>query len=45
MEHNTRDLDFVIKLFDGFFSQKRIQKRLNVIDNKHITGWEIWFQI
>jgi len=45
VEHNIRDLDFVIKLFDGFFSQKRIQKRLDVIDNRHITGWEIWFQI
>lgn len=40
-----RDFDFTVKLFDNFFSRKKIQKRLSIINEKEITGWEIWWQI
>jgi len=45
MGQDQRDFDFTVKLFDNFFSQKRIQKRLNIIREEEITGWEIWWQI
>jgi len=45
MGRSKRDYDFTVQLFNGFFSQKRIQKRLNIIKDKGITGWEIWWQI
>jgi hypothetical protein len=45
MGQSQRDFDFTVELFDNFFSQKRIQKRLSIIREKGITGWEIWWQI
>jgi hypothetical protein len=45
MGKEKRDFDFTVQLFDSFFSQKRIQKRLNIIEDKEITGWEVWWQI
>ncbi|WP_393949862.1 hypothetical protein [Vibrio cholerae] len=40
-----RDYEFVLGLVSSFFGQKHIQKRFQVIENKPITGWEIWFQV
>ena len=39
------DFEFVCSLFDKFFSQKMIKDRLNLINEKNITGWEVWLQI
>ncbi|MEZ9441922.1 hypothetical protein AB4516_22355 [Vibrio sp. 10N.222.54.F12] len=40
-----RDFEFVLDLVNSFFGQKHIQKRFQVIEDKPITGWEIWFQV
>ena len=45
MGQEKRDFDFTVQLFNNFFSQKRIQKRLKVIEDEEITGWEIWWQV
>ena len=39
------DFEFLANLFDKFFSQKSIRDRLNLIEGKNITGWEIWLQV
>lgn len=39
------DFEFLSNLFDNFFAQKRIRDHLNLIEEKAITGWEIWLQI
>lgn len=39
------DFEFLSNLFDKFFLQKSIRDRLNLIEEKNITGWEIWLQI
>ncbi|MEZ8051320.1 MULTISPECIES: hypothetical protein [Vibrio] len=41
----NRDFDFVASLANKFFRQTHIQKRLKLIEEKPITGWEIWFQV
>lgn len=40
-----RDFDFVATLAELFFKQSHIQKRLALIEEKTITGWEIWLQV
>ena len=45
MGQTKRDFDFTVKLFDNFFSRKKIQKRLSIINEKEITGWEVWWQV
>jgi len=40
-----RDFNFTVKLFDNFFSRKKIQNRLSIINKHEITGWEIWWQV
>jgi len=40
-----KDFEFVLEVMDGFVKQRHIQKRLNIIKEQGITGWEIWFQI
>ncbi|SFV71359.1 hypothetical protein MNB_SV-13-849 [hydrothermal vent metagenome] len=45
MGQEKRDFDFTVELFDSFFSRKKIQKRLSIINEKEITGWEIWWQV
>lgn len=39
------DFEFLSNLFDEFFRQKSIRNRLNIIEEKAITGWEIWLQV
>lgn len=39
------DFEFLSNLFDEFFKQKFIKNRLNIIEKKAITGWEIWLQV
>lgn len=39
------DFEFLSNLFDKFFSQKPILDRLKLVDEKGITGWEIWLQV
>jgi len=39
------DFEFLSNLFDNFFTQKSIRDRLNLIEDKKITGWEIWLQV
>ncbi len=39
------DFKFLCGLFDKFFSQAKIKKQLNIIDETNITGWEVWFQV
>jgi hypothetical protein len=39
------DFEFLSRIFDKFFKQKYIRDRLNLIDEKNITGWEKWLQI
>lgn len=39
------DFEFLSNLFDKFFSQKYIRNRLNLIEKRNITGWEIWLQV
>ncbi|MDH0202776.1 hypothetical protein [Comamonas aquatica] len=41
----TQDQDFVVKLFQGFFKQKRTRETLSIISETEITGWEKWLQI
>ena len=45
MGQSKRDFEFTVKLFDNFFSRKKIQKRLKIINEKEITGWETWWQV
>jgi len=40
-----KDFKFIVDLIDDFTSQDNIIERLNIIENKNITGWEIWFQV
>ncbi len=39
------DFKFVAMLVADFFKQKHIQKRLDLIEERDITGWEIWLQV
>ncbi|KAA8996733.1 hypothetical protein FJU30_21275 [Affinibrenneria salicis] len=41
----NRDFDYLTTLLSDFFSQKEIRKRLSIIDEAGITGWEVWLQI
>ena len=45
MYYHKNDFEFVVKLFENFFAQNRIQKQFQVISKCNITGWEIWLQI
>lgn len=40
-----RDFEFISLLLEQFFKQSHIQKRLELIEYREITGWEIWLQI
>lgn len=40
-----RDFDFVSGLIEEFITQKKVIEKFNIIEDKKITGWEIWFQI
>lgn len=40
-----RDFQHLNGLLNDFFSQKSIQKKLHIIHEHEITGWEIWLQI
>lgn len=39
------DFEFLTNLFNEFFRQKSIQNRLNIIEEKAISGWETWLQV
>ena len=39
------DFEFSKSLLENFFSQRKIQKSLDIIFENDITGWEIWLQI
>ncbi|MBU0501146.1 MAG: hypothetical protein KJ558_03715 [Gammaproteobacteria bacterium] len=39
------DFQYLVKLTDDFFRQRRVGKSLGIIEEQKITGWEIWFQI
>ncbi|MHA3079475.1 hypothetical protein [Acinetobacter sp. ANC 5502] len=39
------DFEFLSNLFHEFFKQKYIRDRLNMVEAKSITGWEIWLQV
>ncbi|PSU23177.1 hypothetical protein [Photobacterium kishitanii] len=40
-----RDFDFIATLVAAFFQQRHIKKRLELIESKLITGWEVWLQV
>jgi hypothetical protein len=40
-----KDFDFTVSLFEDFFAQTKIQKSLAVIEERKISGWELWWQI
>ena len=40
-----RDFDFIATLVAEFFQQRHIKKRLELIESKPITGWEVWLQV
>lgn len=40
-----RDFDFIANLVAEFFQQKHIKMRLQLIESRLITGWEIWLQV
>lgn len=40
-----KDFDFIVKIWEEFINRPKIIKRLNIIHEKGITGWEIWLQI
>lgn len=40
-----KDLQFISQLFSEFFKNNHIKKRLKIIKNKQITGWEKWLQV
>lgn len=40
-----RDFQHLNKLLSGFFSQKEMQKKLHIIHDHEISGWEIWLQV
>ena len=39
------DFDFTCNLMGEFFSQRRVQRTLNLIEEYGLTGWEKWWQI
>ncbi|MCG6459295.1 hypothetical protein K6U44_02280 [Vibrio parahaemolyticus] len=39
------DFQFTLALIQAFFKQPKIQQRLQLIAQRNITGWEIWFQV
>ena len=41
----NRDFEFVAKLMEEFFLQRKIQKSLAVIDDYRISAWEPWWQV
>lgn len=41
----NRDFDHLSTLLHLFFTRQDIQQKLNIIDQYHISGWEIWMQI
>ncbi len=40
-----KDFDFIIGLKEEFFSQRKIQHALSVIERNGITAWETWWQV
>lgn len=40
-----RDFDHLSTLFHLFFERDDIRQKLNIIDQHHISGWEVWMQI
>ncbi len=34
-----------LRSFKAFFKQPKIQQRIQLITQRNITGWEIWFQV
>jgi len=41
----SRDFEFVAKLMEEFFLQRKIQKSLAVIEDYRISAWEPWWQV
>lgn len=39
------EFDYLTELSKDFFSQRRTQKSLSLINQYSISGWEIWFQV
>ncbi len=39
------DFEYLFNLVSTFFSRKRIQKQLDILNEYEISGWEIWLQI
>lgn len=40
-----KDFYFLRVVFERFFKQKHIIRRLNEIDQEKVYGWEIWLQV
>ena len=40
-----KDYEFVVETVDSFFNQSHIRKRMKLIEDNYITGWEIWIQV
>ncbi len=38
-------LEYTYRLFEDFFSRKRIQRSFAMIDEVNVSGWEKWWQI
>lgn len=41
----NQDFDYVAQLVNGFFTQQRVGRSLQLIEEYEITGWEVWFQV
>lgn len=41
----SQDFDYVAQLVNGFFSQRKVGRSLQLIEEYEITGWEVWFQV
>ena len=39
------DFKFVVEIIKSFFEQEDIKRRIQLIEDKSITGWEIWLQV
>lgn len=41
----SQDFDYIAQLVNSFFSQQKVGKSLQLIEEFDITGWEVWFQV
>lgn len=41
----STDINYLTALTSEFFSEKSIQKKLRLINERNISGWETWLQI